>query len=114
MRLLGKEGTFGEALGLKNDWAYNAIKATGNYGEMFERNLGQGSLLKIARGQNALWTNGALKPAAPIRLTRRSRFDSPGNGRGATRPRAFLHWAKRAALVRNPRKPLAIVRGPAE
>ena len=66
-RLLGKEGTFGEALGLKNDWAYNAIKATGNYGEMFERNLGQGSLLKIARGQNALWTNGGLQYAAPIR-----------------------------------------------
>lgn len=66
-RLLGKEGTFGEALGLKNDWAYNAIKAAGNYGELFERNLGEKSLLKIARGQNALWTNGGLQYAPPIR-----------------------------------------------
>jgi general L-amino acid transport system substrate-binding protein len=66
-RLLGKEGTFGQALGLTNDWAYNAIKAAGNYGEIFERNLGGKSLLKIARGQNALWSDGGLQYAAPIR-----------------------------------------------
>ncbi|MFC5394799.1 amino acid ABC transporter substrate-binding protein [Bosea vestrisii] len=66
-RLLGKEGTFGQALGLDNDWAYRIVKAVGNYGESFERNLGQQSLLKIARGQNALWSNGGLQYAPPIR-----------------------------------------------
>ena len=66
-RLLGKEGTFGQALGLDNDWAYRVIKAVGNYGESFERHLGQQSPLKIARGQNALWSNGGLQYAPPIR-----------------------------------------------
>jgi general L-amino acid transport system substrate-binding protein len=66
-RLLGSEGKFGEALGLTNDWAYRIIKHVGNYGESFERNVGQGSLLKIARGQNALWTKGGLQYAPPIR-----------------------------------------------
>jgi general L-amino acid transport system substrate-binding protein len=66
-RLLGKEGTFGQALGLDNDWAYRIVKAVGNYGEGFERHLGQQSLLKIARGQNALSTNGGLQYAPPIR-----------------------------------------------
>ncbi|CAH1667417.1 General L-amino acid-binding periplasmic protein AapJ [Hyphomicrobiales bacterium] len=66
-RLLGKEGSFGQSLGLDNDWAYRAIKAVGNYGELFERNLGQGSRLKIVRGQNALWNNGGLQYAPPIR-----------------------------------------------
>src|SRR5580698_1645297 len=49
-RLLGVEGKFGSAMGLTNDWAYRIIKAVGNYGESFERNVGQGSPLKIARG----------------------------------------------------------------
>jgi hypothetical protein len=53
-RLLGVEGQFGQSLGLTNDWAYRIIKAVGNYGESFERNVGQGSPLKIARGLNAL------------------------------------------------------------
>ena len=66
-RLLGREGAYGEALGLDKDWAYRAIKTAGNYGESFERNLGQSSLLKIARGQNALWLNGGLQYAPPIR-----------------------------------------------
>ncbi len=66
-RLLGTEGKFGEGLGLKNDWAYQIIKAVGNYGESFERNVGMGSQLKIARGQNALWTKGGLQYAPPIR-----------------------------------------------
>ena len=57
-RLLGLEGQFGEAMGLTNDWAYRIIKAVGNYGEIFERNVGQGSPIKIARGLNALWTKG--------------------------------------------------------
>jgi general L-amino acid transport system substrate-binding protein len=66
-RLLGLEGQFGEALGLTNDWAYRIIKAVGNYGESFERNVGQGSQLKIARGLNALWTKGGLQYGLPIR-----------------------------------------------
>lgn len=66
-RLLGKEGSFGQSLGLDNDWAYRIIKTAGNYGEVFERNLGQQSPLKIARGQNALWMNGGLQYAPPIR-----------------------------------------------
>ncbi len=66
-RLLGVEGKFGEALGMPNDWAYNIIKQVGNYGETFERNVGMGSRLKIARGQNALWSKGGLQYAPPIR-----------------------------------------------
>ena len=53
-RLLGVEGDFGKSLGLTNDWAYRMIKAVGNYGESFERNVGQGSPIKIRRGLNAL------------------------------------------------------------
>jgi general L-amino acid transport system substrate-binding protein len=66
-RLLGVEGQFGESLGLTNDWAYRIIKLVGNYGETFERNIGQGSPLKIARGLNALWTKGGLQYGLPIR-----------------------------------------------
>jgi general L-amino acid transport system substrate-binding protein len=66
-RLLGVEGQYGEALGLTNDWAYRIIKHVGNYGESFERNVGQGSPLKIVRGLNALWTKGGLQYGPPIR-----------------------------------------------
>jgi general L-amino acid transport system substrate-binding protein len=66
-RLLGVEGKFGEAMGLPNDWAYRIIKTVGNYGESYERNVGQASRLKIRRGQNALWTKGGLQYGAPIR-----------------------------------------------
>ncbi|HYA06543.1 MAG TPA: amino acid ABC transporter substrate-binding protein [Xanthobacteraceae bacterium] len=66
-RLLGVEGQFGESLGLTNDWAYRIIKQVGNYGESFDRNVGQGSPLKIARGLNALWTKGGLQYGLPIR-----------------------------------------------
>ena len=66
-RLLGTEGTFGEGIGLTNDWAANIIKAVGNYGEIFERNIGEATPLKIARGQNALWTEGGLQYGLPIR-----------------------------------------------
>ena len=66
-RLLGKEGTFGEAVGLKNDWAYQVIKLVGNYGEVFENNVGESTPLGIARGLNALWTNGGLQYAPPVR-----------------------------------------------
>jgi general L-amino acid transport system substrate-binding protein len=66
-RLLGVEGQFGQSIGLTNDWAYRIIKSVGNYGEVFERNVGQGSPLKIARGLNALWTKGGLQYGLPIR-----------------------------------------------
>ncbi len=68
-RLLGTESEtkIGTDLGLGNDWVVNVIKATGNYGEIFERNVGTGSPLKIARGVNALWTKGGLQYGMPIR-----------------------------------------------
>ncbi|MBB4064944.1 amino acid ABC transporter substrate-binding protein [Gellertiella hungarica] len=68
-RFLGEEAesTIGKDLGLDNKWAYNVIKAVGNYGESFERNVGQGSPLKIARGLNNLWSKGGLQYAPPIR-----------------------------------------------
>jgi general L-amino acid transport system substrate-binding protein len=66
-RLLGLEGKHGEALGLSNDWALNVIKAVGNYGESYERNVGSGSQLKIMRGLNELWNKGGLQYAPPIR-----------------------------------------------
>ncbi len=66
-RLLGVDGAFGEGLKLTNTWAYNEIKAVGNYGEIFERTVGVGSPLKIARGQNQLWNKGGLQYAPPIR-----------------------------------------------
>src|SRR4051812_17246748 len=66
-RLLGTEGKYGEALGLTNDWAVRIIKQVGNYGEVFEKNVGQGSQLKIARGLNALWNKGGLQYAPPVR-----------------------------------------------
>lgn len=66
-RLLGVEGTFGADLGLDADWATRAIKATGNYGEIFERNLGKQTPLQINRGINALWNEGGLLYAPPVR-----------------------------------------------
>jgi general L-amino acid transport system substrate-binding protein len=66
-RFVGTEGNFGEQLGLPKDWAARIVKAVGNYGESFERNVGQGSPLKITRGLNALWSKGGLQYAPPIR-----------------------------------------------
>jgi general L-amino acid transport system substrate-binding protein len=66
-RLLGAENNFGEQLGLTKDWVYRIVKLVGNYGEVFDRNVGQGSPLKIARGLNALWTKGGIQYAPPIR-----------------------------------------------
>ncbi len=66
-RLLGQSGEFGKALGLEPDWAKRAIVAVGNYGELFERNVGQASPLKLQRGLNALWTKGGLMYAIPFR-----------------------------------------------
>jgi general L-amino acid transport system substrate-binding protein len=66
-RLLGTEGKFGEPMGLTNDWAVRIIRHVGNYGESFERNVGEGSRLKIKRGQNALWSKGGLQYGLPVR-----------------------------------------------
>ena len=66
-RILGVTPGMGKALGVDEKWVYNIVKQVGNYGESFERNLGMGSPLKIARGQNALWTQGGLQYAPPIR-----------------------------------------------
>ncbi|MFP5468344.1 MAG: amino acid ABC transporter substrate-binding protein [Alphaproteobacteria bacterium] len=66
-RLLGTEGKFGEGLGLPDDWAYNIIVKVGNYAEIFDRNVGKGSPLGIPRGLNALWTQGGIQYAPPIR-----------------------------------------------
>ena len=66
-RLLGTEGNFGEQIGLTKDWAYRIVKLVGNYGEVFEKNVGQGSPLKITRGVNALWNKGGLQYAPPVR-----------------------------------------------
>jgi len=66
-RLLGVIEGAGANMGLDESWGYNIIKQVGNYGESFERNVGQGSPLKIQRGLNALWTEGGLMYAFPIR-----------------------------------------------
>jgi general L-amino acid transport system substrate-binding protein len=66
-RLLGTEGEFGAAIGLDNAWAAQAIAAMGNYGEIFERNIGESTPIGLARGVNALWTDGGLQYAPPIR-----------------------------------------------
>lgn len=66
-RLLGAEGDFGPMIGLGNDWAVNIIKTVGNYGEVFERNLGANTPLQIARGLNALWNKGGIQYAPPVR-----------------------------------------------
>ena len=97
-RMLGAEGQYGEALGLTNDWVYRIIKHVGNYGEVFERTIGQGSPLKIVRGLNALWTKGGLQygrrsaerqPLARPSLPRGKRWPmkgKPGRGTGAALP----------------------------
>ena len=66
-RILGVTPGMGKALGVDEKWVYNIIKQVGNYGEVFDRTVGAGSPLKIARGQNALWTQGGLQYAPPIR-----------------------------------------------
>jgi general L-amino acid transport system substrate-binding protein len=66
-RLLGADQSLGQALGLAEDWVHRMVKQTGNYGEMFERNLGAKSPLRLERGLNALWSKGGLMYAAPFR-----------------------------------------------
>ncbi|HSW06202.1 amino acid ABC transporter substrate-binding protein [Aquabacterium sp.] len=67
MRILGTSEDTGKLLGLDKDWAYRAIKATGNYGEIFERNVGSKSQLGLPRGVNNLWNKGGIMYAPPVR-----------------------------------------------
>jgi general L-amino acid transport system substrate-binding protein len=67
MRLVGTEGNYGEELGLTKDWAVRIIRHVGNYGEVYERNIGSESKLKIPRGLNQLWSAGGIQYAPPIR-----------------------------------------------
>ena len=66
-RLLGTEGEFGAMLGLDAQWAMRALEAVGNYGEIFERNIGPDTAIGIQRGLNAQWSDGGILYAAPIR-----------------------------------------------
>jgi general L-amino acid transport system substrate-binding protein len=66
-RLLGVTPGMGKSLNLDEKWAYNLVKQVGNYGEVFERNVGKGSPLKLERGLNDLWTKGGLMYAMPVR-----------------------------------------------
>jgi len=66
-RLLGITDKMGEGLGLSNDWAYNILKQVGNYSEAFEHNVGKTTPLGLDRGLNALWTQGGLQYAPPVR-----------------------------------------------
>jgi general L-amino acid transport system substrate-binding protein len=66
-RILGVTPGMGKALGLDEKWAYNIIKLVGNYGEIFERNVGKNTPLRLERGLNELWTKGGIMYALPIR-----------------------------------------------
>ena len=66
-RILGVDGPKGKGLGIRDDWGYQVVKQVGNYGESFERTVGEGSPLQISRGVNALWNAGGFMYAAPIR-----------------------------------------------
>jgi general L-amino acid transport system substrate-binding protein len=66
-RLLGTDGNLGEQLGVTKDWAVRIVKAVGNYGESFDRNVGPGSKLNIARGLNRLWNQGGIQYSPPVR-----------------------------------------------
>ncbi|TMV03281.1 amino acid ABC transporter substrate-binding protein [Ruegeria sediminis] len=66
-RILGTEGTLGEMLGLDNQWAMRAIKAGGNFGEIFAQNIGENTPIGLARGLNAQWTDGGLLYSPPFR-----------------------------------------------
>ena len=66
-RFVGNDGDYGADIGLPKDWAVRIIRRVGNYGEVYERNIGSGSKLGIPRGLNALWTQGGILYAPPIR-----------------------------------------------
>jgi general L-amino acid transport system substrate-binding protein len=65
-KFLDTNGAFAKLLGVKPGWIPRILQSVGNYGEMFERNLGQGSALKLDRGPNRLWTQGGLMYAPPF------------------------------------------------
>ncbi len=65
--MLGVDPGLGESLGLDEAWAARVIKQVGNYGEIFEHNLGRDTPLRLERGLNALWTEGGLMYAPPLR-----------------------------------------------
>ena len=88
-RLLGTEGNYGEQLGLTKDWAYRIIKHVGNYGEVFEKNVGQGSPLKIARGVNGCGPRAACN--TPRRSAERPQFQRTGPG---GMPPGLSFWQK--------------------
>ena len=66
-RMLGTEASYGQSLGVTNDWVVRIVKAVGNYGESFDRNLGAKSPLNLPRGPNRLWSNGGLQYSPPFR-----------------------------------------------
>jgi general L-amino acid transport system substrate-binding protein len=66
-RFLGLEADLGQSMGLSRDWSYQVIKQVGHYGEMFDRNVGTSSRLRLDRGANNLWTKGGLLSAPPLR-----------------------------------------------
>ncbi|MDH3672729.1 MAG: transporter substrate-binding domain-containing protein, partial [Gammaproteobacteria bacterium] len=66
-RLLGQEGDLGKNLGLDEKWAYNIIRQVGNYGESYAKHVGPNTPLKLSRGVNALWSQGGLQYAMPVR-----------------------------------------------
>lgn len=66
-RFLGVDPSLGQAIGLDPKFAYNIIKTVGNYGEIFQRNIGKGTTLNLDRGYNSLWTNGGLLYSPPFR-----------------------------------------------
>lgn len=65
--LVGAEGSLGQRLGLTNDWAAKIVRAVGNYAEVYDRNVGEGSKLDIPRGLNQLWSNGGIQYAPPVK-----------------------------------------------
>jgi general L-amino acid transport system substrate-binding protein len=67
MRFVGTEGDYGDGLRLSKDWAVRIIRHVGNYGEVYDRNVGEGSPLGIPRGLNQLWNAGGIQYAPPIR-----------------------------------------------
>ncbi len=66
-RLLGTQRGYGQYVGLDDAWAMRVIAAIGNYGELYERDLGSGSPMRLTRGRNELWTRGGLMVASPVR-----------------------------------------------
>ena len=66
-RFLGVTPGLGKSLGVDDDWAYNIVKQVGNYGEIFNRNVGPGTALNLERGLNDLWTRGGLMYAPAFR-----------------------------------------------